>query len=458
MKNKVRGDKMYKEYITTCDPEKGGAYLRDIGGLNKKEMATISDCYLCIEPEEGERAISVCPINYTTIAVVATKKRTSKEEPRMHSVSYGMLVKNSSIPLMLKKMEVTKFRLLYREFDEHDNLVKNEDEKFIENNRRWNSNYSGQEKVNMFFRVIQLIAKGEKILLQADETERINWLVTLYDFLLPEMACKIFVSLGGECPMNSPDILVKENIEVQNNEHEYKKRDIQEFIKEGDAFKQEYIALPELERCIANGHKEEKGLIKKCHYLRCKYKMAEYTESENIEKVLWEYEVLLELIQEESTKKIKEAEHHIVNLKEYTTANEIKEMLRTEFPFIYNIKYVNKKEKKADDPVELVMAYIKGREKEIPCNFLKKYEKQAWIEFQINLRKRLAAYSVKREECERYMEATFLAFQFDPVGSALKRGKIWCSYDLSEIYKFIHKRGLPSRLKLKKTFEKLLLE
>ena len=41
---------MHKEYITTCDPGKGGAYLRDIGGLNKKEMATISDCYLCIEP------------------------------------------------------------------------------------------------------------------------------------------------------------------------------------------------------------------------------------------------------------------------------------------------------------------------------------------------------------------------------------------------------------------------
>ena len=124
---------MHKEYITTCDPEKGGAYLRDIGGLNKKEMATISDCYLCIEPEEGEIAISVCPINYTTIAVVATKKRTSKEEPRMHSVSYGTLIKNSSIPSMLKKMEVTKFRMLYREFDEHDNLVKNEDEKFIFN-------------------------------------------------------------------------------------------------------------------------------------------------------------------------------------------------------------------------------------------------------------------------------------------------------------------------------------
>ena len=80
------------------------------------------------------------------------------------------------------------------------------------------------------------------------------------------------------------------------------------------------------------------------------------------------------------------------------------------------------------------------------------------MEFQINLRKRLAAYPVKREECERYMEATFLAFQFDPKGSALKKGKIWCSYDLSEIYKFIHKRGLSSRLKLEKTFEKLLLE
>ena len=155
---------MYKEYITTCNPGRGGAYLRDIGGLNKKEMATISDCYLCIEPEEGEVAISVCPINYTSIAVVSTKKRTSKEEPRMHSVSYGILIKNLSIPLMLKKMEMTKFRLLYREFDEHDNLVKNEDEKFIENNRRWNSNYSGQEKVNMFFRVIQLIVKGIRII------------------------------------------------------------------------------------------------------------------------------------------------------------------------------------------------------------------------------------------------------------------------------------------------------
>ena len=107
---------MHKEYITTCDPGKGGAYLRDIGGLNKKEMATISDCYLCIEPEEGEIAISICPINYTTIAIMSTKKRTSKEEPRMHSVSYGTLIKNSSIPSMLKKLEVTKFRMLYREF------------------------------------------------------------------------------------------------------------------------------------------------------------------------------------------------------------------------------------------------------------------------------------------------------------------------------------------------------
>lgn len=449
---------MHKEYITTCDPRKGGAYLRDIGGLNKKEMATISDCYLCIEPEEGEIAISICPINYTTIAIMSTKKRTSKEEPRMHSVSYGTLIKNSSIPSMLKKLEVTKFRMLYREFDEHDNLVKNEDEKLIENNRRWNSNYSEQEKANMFFRVIQLIEKGEKILLQADETERINWLATLYDSFLPEMVCKIFVSLGGECPMNPPDILVKKNIEVQSNEHEYKKRNVQEFIKEGHEFKQGYFTLPELERCIVNGHKEEKGLIKKCHYLRCKYKMAEYTESENIEKVLLEYELLLELIQEENTKTIKKAEYHIENLKEYMTADEIKEMLKTEFPFIYNMKYVNKKEKKAEDPIELSIAYIKGKEKEIPCNSLKEYEKQAWIEFQINLRKRLATYTVKREECERYMETTFLAFQFNPNGSALKRGKIWCSYDLSEIYKFIHKRGLSSRLKLEKTLEKMLFE
>lgn len=32
------GKRMIKEYITTYDPARGGAYLRNIGGLTKKEV------------------------------------------------------------------------------------------------------------------------------------------------------------------------------------------------------------------------------------------------------------------------------------------------------------------------------------------------------------------------------------------------------------------------------------
>lgn len=43
---------MIKEYITTYNPAHGGAYLRNISGLTKKEEKKITDDYISIEPEE----------------------------------------------------------------------------------------------------------------------------------------------------------------------------------------------------------------------------------------------------------------------------------------------------------------------------------------------------------------------------------------------------------------------
>ena len=39
---------MIKEYITTYDPARGGAYLRNIGGLTKKEVKKIANDYISI--------------------------------------------------------------------------------------------------------------------------------------------------------------------------------------------------------------------------------------------------------------------------------------------------------------------------------------------------------------------------------------------------------------------------
>ena len=40
------GKRMIKEYITTYDPARGGAYLRNIGGLTKKEVKKIANDYI----------------------------------------------------------------------------------------------------------------------------------------------------------------------------------------------------------------------------------------------------------------------------------------------------------------------------------------------------------------------------------------------------------------------------
>ena len=216
------GKRMIKEYITTYDPARGGAYLRNIGGLTKKEVKKIANDYISIEPEEDILTVSVFPVSYSTVSIATTRKNVTREEPRMHPVSHGIIVNNKSVSVELKRMEKTGFSFLNRELDEHDNPVC--EGKHVEK-KAYPENHTKQDdarKLDDFYRVIKIIENKEKVLLRMDKTERTQWLVSLYDVLLPEMINKIFISMG-ECPVNPPDILIRDTINVQNNEDEYEK-------------------------------------------------------------------------------------------------------------------------------------------------------------------------------------------------------------------------------------------
>lgn len=451
---------MIKEYITTYDPARGGAYLRNIGGLTKKEVKKIANDYISIEPEEDILTVSVFPVSYSTVSIATTRKNVTREEPRMHPVSHGIIVNNKSVSVELKRMEKTGFSFLNRELDEHDNPVC--EGKHVEK-KAYPENHTKQDdarKLDDFYRVIKIIENKEKVLLRMDKTERTQWLVSLYDVLLPEMINKIFISMG-ECPVNPPDILIGDTINVQNNEDEYEKENLHQFEKEGHFFRKKYGNFPRLEKNIINNNSEGKRKLKKCYYIRCKYKLARYDGAENIRDVLEEYEILLELLEREQSEDPKNINVWLCQLRKCFVSEDLfRRMLESEFPFLDNSQQIqqvpvttNIKKDLADECMEYV---VKNK---MPAGFQEINSQDEWKEFQLKIRRKLLKHELRKGEYERFVTVLFWAFQYSADGKAIRQGNLlWSSYDLREICIFIQRLKFPLNLKLGKAVKTRLFE
>lgn len=413
-----------KEYIATSDPSRGGAYLENLAGLCKKEIDIIEERFLSIEAISGKMAVSVCPVSQSTLAVCMTRKKKSVEEPRMHSVSLGVVLNTEGFSTTLQRMEAEGFSYLSQELDEHDRPVvaNSECERDIseEVSLQYMEAYSANERVNIFYAVICILENNEKILLQMDEAEKVKWIVMLYSLLPPEIATKIFVSTG-ECPKYPPDILIADKILTQSNEYEYIKKTIPQFEKYGEIFRRRTnLKFPYLESCIS----EPEGLEKLTGL-----KDNQQVRDKNIRDMLNYYESVLQL-----------SENKVPCLVETSSSDQNS---------IQSESFISK----SNNLLERCKSYITGEDIFI-YDLLREgalLKDEEWKKFQSALRKNLKKYNInKLKNTDRFINILFLAFQISGNGTGEIHRNLWCCYDLQGMQKFIEKN--------KWSVKKILLE
>ena len=242
---------------------------------------------------------------------------------------------------------------------------------------------------------------------------------------------------------------------------EYEKENLHQFEKEGHFFWKKYGNFPRLEKNIINNNSEGKRKLKKCYYIRCKYKLARYDGAENIRDVLEEYEILLELLEREQSEDPKNINVWLCQLRKCFVSEDLfRRMLESEFPFLDNSQQIqqvpvttNIKKDLADECMEYV---VKNK---MPAGFQEINSQDEWKEFQLKIRRKLLKHELRKGEYERFVTVLFWAFQYSADGKAIRQGNLlWSSYDLREICIFIQRLKFPLNLKLGKAVKTRLFE
>ncbi len=381
--------KIMKEYIATSDPAKGGAYLRNISGLYPEECERIKTHFLSIEATPDEFAISVCPVNSSMIALCATQKKTSLEEPRMHSVSHGILIEVDKFADEFAAMESDEFTYLTQKLDEHDNPVRtgyqNERKECIVESQ-YNRTYSEDEKVNILYAILCLVENKQKILLQINEDEKFKWLVMLYNMLPLEIVTKLFVSTG-ECPMNPPDILLADKIKVQNEEG-YIKKNLEQFIQYGEMFrKQTKIVSPYQKERISYLH---------------------------VAKNPEQTKMLPQVLSKETTEDVS-----------YECFEKCRRYMEGEDICLFE---------------DVLHAQLNKTERDAFQKLLREFLQDCKIHF-------------RKNEIQRYVDILFVAFQTSEKRGRKIWRNLWCCYDINGIKKFCRKQKFFLRIRIKREIE-----